>query len=176
MNDWLGLKKLDKNLKKTFTDKPFIDKKIFKEDYIKIQSKKSKHKVGDRLVSKKDEATIREGIKYTKDVMRFLYKFATKNKLPSDYESLCAMAEKLHLEEKTEIQKDDLIKFIRTYRQLEREERKMKRIARLHKIGNMFKRKEKPVTRFCSKCGRSVIIWGDLAKQLCIVCDEVNNK
>ena len=28
----------------------------------------------------------------------------------------------------------------------------------------------------CSKCGRVVFIWGDLAKQLCIGCDEIDSK
>ena len=24
----------------------------------------------------------------------------------------------------------------------------------------------------CSKCGKKVIIWGDLSKELCMTCDE----
>ena len=131
-SDPLGLKKLDKEFSK-----------IFKSDKIKTgvigdpsMGKSKRWKVEQKKqVSNVD--IVKAMFKYAREIVNFLYKFATRNNIPKDIDEIIRMEESL---DKAQIQKAEAERAIIRIKQLQAQEkafRKQERQIMINKIKNI---------------------------------------
>lgn len=140
MTDFFNLKKaddslrdLDAKLSKVFKPEPRPDKR----NHYSNKNNKSQNR---KLIDKKDAETIKAIAKGTNDTITKLYKYATKNKIPKDYQGIMDMKDRLELEKKQRLEMIEAKKVIQELQKERKEEIKSERRQKIIRLKLLAKK------------------------------------
>lgn len=130
--DPMGLKKLDKELSKTFSSFKSPGKKTKKQKKNKIEPK-------EELISKSDIENMRTAYKYTKSLILTIQKLVNKNRIPKKPDEIFSMEERLDREQISKAEAERSIKHIKELKAQEKKFRKQERKEKWHKTKQRIK-------------------------------------
>lgn len=128
-----NFKALDESLGKIFKpERKFTQPKPVNSNHFQ------RHQERKKLLQKNDIETIKTIAKGTNDTIQKIYKAATKNKIPKDYEEIMAMRDRLELEKKQRLDIIEAKKRIQELLKEKKEETKAQRKQRINKIKSII--------------------------------------